>query len=216
MFSPLYSTQLNEEICEFAGAFIGDGYMGIYGDSKNNYTIGITGDKTLDKHYFENYLVPLIKRNFPFTNPKIYYRNDEHTILLRIYSKQLYDFMLELGFNCGKKSRTVILPPRIIHYPKFMNCVIRGIFDTDGCLFFDKRKNYNKPYPRITLQSSSIELINQLESYLSNNFTLYVNKSNRNGYRNYLEIYGFSQLETFLKQIGFSNKRHLDKLKMLL
>ena len=95
-----------------------------------------------------------------------------------------------------------------------MNATIRGIFDTDGCVFLDKRKAYKKPYPRVTLQSASIDLINQLEDYLSKDFNLYVNKSNRDGYRNYIEIYGHKQLERFLKQIGFSNKRHLNRLPL--
>ena len=93
-----------------------------------------------------------------------------------------------------------------------MDATVRGIFDTDGCVFLDKRDPYKKPYPRITLQLSSQKLINQLENHLSRNFKLYVNRNNRDGYRNYIEIYGHGQLEMFLKQIGFSNKRHLSKI----
>ena len=102
----------------------------------------------------------------------------------------------------------------VLRNDSFMNAVIRGIFDTDGCLFFDSRKKYSRPYPRIVLQMASIPLIEQLETQLSKNFSLYVNKSNRDGKRNSLEIYGHLQLERFLKQVGFSNKRHLSKLPL--
>ena len=168
----------------------------------------------LDEDYFLNYLKPLIRRIFPFVNPHIYYRTDENTIILRVYSKELHKLFIDIGFKNGKKSRTVKIPEFIINKENLMNATIRGIFDTDGCVFMDKRKDYKKPYPRITLQSASIELVNQLEHFLSKNFKLYVNRSNRDGYRNYLEIYGHAQLETFLKQIGFSNKRHLSKIIM--
>ena len=206
------STKLNSKICEFLGAFIGDGYMGNYGKRKNQFLIGFVGNQKLDEHYLTKHIYSLIKTNFPFTNPILRYRKDENTIRLRIHSKELFKFFLELGFNPGKKSRTVRIPEIIFNNQKFMNATIRGIFDTDGCIFLDMRKNYKKPYPRVTLQSASIGLIDQLEEYLSKNFNLYVNKSNRDGYRNYIEIYGHKQLERFLKQIGFSNKRHIDRL----
>jgi hypothetical protein len=202
--------KLNKEVCEIIGAFIGDGYIGLYG---GGYTIGFSGDKILDEEYHK-YLKSLIKKNFPFTNPRLYYRNDENSLMLKIYSKKLFNFFMKLGFNCGKKSNIIKIPEIILKDKELMNATIRGIFDTDGCIFFDKRKIYKKPYPRITLQIASISLINQLEEYLSKEFRLYVNKDNREGYRNYIEIYGFEQLEKFIKQIGFSNKRHLDRLSL--
>lgn len=205
--------KLNKEICEFIGAFIGDGYLGNYGKTKNQYLVGISGDQKLDEDYLKNYLKQLIKRNFPSTDPKLYYRKDENTLMLRINSKALYELFLNLGFDKGKKSDNIKIPQKILYNKELMKATIRGIFDTDGCVFLDKRGSYNKPYPRITLQLASIDLINQLEDYLSKNFNLYVNKSNRDGYRNYVEIYGHKQLEKFLKQIGFSNQRHLRKVK---
>ncbi|MEK6857222.1 MAG: LAGLIDADG family homing endonuclease [Nanoarchaeota archaeon] len=203
-------TKLNSDICEFIGAFIGDGYL--TNCKPHQYTVGITGDKLLDKEYICNYLSPLIKRSFDFTNPRIYYRNDENSILLRINSKKLSAFLIDLGFHKGPKSHDVTIPKEIFSKPHLMNHTIRGIFDTDGCVFFDKRNTYKKPYPRITLQSASIELIKQLEKYLSKHFKIYVSKSNRDGYRNCIEIYGNEQLIKFLKLIGFSNKRHLNKV----
>lgn len=208
----MVTVELNKETCEFIGAFIGDGYFGNYGRRKNIYLIGFTGDKILDKDYLINYLAPLIKRNFPFTNPLIYYKTKENAVILKINSKKLYGWMLKLGFKSGVKARTITIPKIIMKNSEFLNATLRGIFDTDGCLFYDKRKIYRKPYPRITLQLASIALIEQIESHLLKSFKIYVTKSNRDGYRNYIEIYGHKQLEKFLKQIGFSNKRHLNKL----
>ncbi len=148
--------KLNKEICEFIGAFIGDGYFGTYGKKQRSYIVGFSGDKKLDEDYLKNYLKPLIKRNFPFTDPKIYYRNDENTIVLKVYSKKLYEFLLEIGFRQGKKAHNIMIPQIILENEDFMKATIRGIFDTDGCFFLDKRKAYNKPYPRITLQVASI------------------------------------------------------------
>ncbi|MBI1969922.1 hypothetical protein HYS48_04475 [Candidatus Woesearchaeota archaeon] len=203
------SIELNKEICEFIGAFIGDGYLTRY---RNIYTMGISGNRNLDENYLKKYMQSLIKRNFPFTTPRLYYRKDENTLVLKVYSKQLYYFLKKIGFNAGKKAHSIMIPQEIVNNKEFMRAAIKGIFDTDGCIFFDQRKTYHRPYPRITLQMASIPLIMQLETFLSKDFTLYVDKSNRDGKRNTIEIYGHKQLETFLKQIGLSNKRHLDKI----
>ncbi|MBR9683175.1 hypothetical protein GOV03_01410 [Candidatus Woesearchaeota archaeon] len=203
--------RLNEEICEFIGAFIGDGYLGRYGKRKNIYTIGFAGDKKLDEDYFKNYLVPLIKRNFPFTNPHLYYRTDENTLMLRIYSKKLFEFMVQLGFKPGVKTYTVTIPLVILENKDFLNATIRGLFDTDGCIFFDKRKTYNKPYPRIILELFNYGLINQVSNHLSKDFKIYIN-GRKTRKSKIIEIYGHKQLEKFLKQIGFSNQRHLSKI----
>ena len=179
---------------------------------KKQYVVGFAGNKSLDEAYLKDYLKPLIERNFEGCSPKIYYRTDENTIMLKIYSKQVYDYFKCLGFNPGKKSSIVKIPEEILSNELFLKFTIRGIFDTDGCVFFDKRKGYTRAYPRITLQMKSIILIEQLEKHLSMKFKLYVNKSNRDNHRNYLEIYGHKQLESFLKEIGFSNSRHLNRI----
>ena len=200
---------VNVELAEITGAFIGDGYLSRYGNRQ--YLLGFAGHSVLDKAYFQHLFV-LIKRNFPSSNPHIYFRSDENTVMLKVYSKAVFLSFKKLGFSEGEKSRTVKIPLEIASEPKLMNACLRGIFDTDGCVFLDRRKKYLHPYPRITLQSASLDLISQIEAYLLRTFDLYVNKANRDGYRNYVEIYGHRQVEIFLKQIGFSNDRHLSKL----
>lgn len=202
---------LNTQICELVGAFIGDGYL--TNCKKGQYVFGISGHRYLDEDYIK-YLKNIILENFPSTKPKLYYRTDEKTIMLKVCSKEIYIFFKNLGFNSGKKAHTVKIPKKIINNDEFIRTTIRGIFDTDGCVYLDKRKTYAKPYSRITLQVASIELIEQLESFLSNHFKLYVNKKNRDGYRNYIEIYGLKQLAKYLKIVGFSNQRHLKKMPL--
>jgi len=205
--------KLNSELCELVGAFIGDGYLSRYG--KNHLVVGISGNAILDEEYLKSHLVPIIKKYFPSAKPSFSYRNDENTLQLRFYSPELANFLLSLGFLPGIKTRTVKIPSIIEQDKQLLYATIRGIFDTDGCLFFDNRKKYKKPYPRITIQVASIPLIIQLEKHLSLDFSLYVDKSNRDGKRNTLEIYGHRQLERFLKQIGFSNKRHMSKVALV-
>lgn len=203
--------KINKEISEIIGAFIGDGYIGAYGPTKTKYVVGFVGDKHLDIYYI-TYLTSLIKKNFQYTTPKIRFRSNENTMDLRIFSKKFYDFFISLGFVPGIKSHNVSIQ-NIILCNKHVTYTIRGIFDTDDCVFYDKRAIYKKPYPRITLQIRSKRLIKQLEKYLSaKDFKIYVKHYS---HRSYLEIYGQKQLERFLKRVGFSNPRHLNKIRLL-
>ncbi len=183
--------------------------MGCY--NQRHYIVGICGDSQLDKDYLEKRLRPIIKKKCPENKPKIYFKKGKRGMELRVFSKRLFEDLKRLGFNPGKKSHTVRIPKQVLENKKHTRATIRGIFDTDGCLYIDRRKRYKVPYPRITLQSASIGLIGQIESFLSKDYKTYVNTQNRDGYRNYIEIYGHKQLGKFLKQIGFSNARHTSK-----
>ena len=58
---------LSEELCEFVGAVIGDGFTNVYG---HLYQTQITGDKVLDFKYYFDRLKPICEKIFNIT-PKI-------------------------------------------------------------------------------------------------------------------------------------------------
>ena len=203
--------KLSPEICEFIGAFIGDGFFNCYNNKL--YQIEFSGDSRLDRDYYTHVIIPLIKRELPELKPSISFSKDKNTLKVRFFSKQLFCFLKqEFGFKPGVKTYTVTIPSRIMNSgEEFINRAIRGIFDTDGCIFFDKRKRYRVPYPRIIIHIASEPLYNQLKDYLLNKFSIHHGKLvNRNIY--YIEIYGFDSLRKWMSEIGFSNDRHLNKL----
>ena len=113
----------------------------------------------------------------------------------------------------GKKVYTVTIPEEIINSGenKLINSCLRGIYDTDGCVAFDQRKTYTKPYIRIVLHMKSPELIKQIYSVLIKqdiNATMTKDLC-------YIQINGVIECMKFIKKIGFSNPRHSDKIKEL-
>lgn len=195
---------LSKELCEFIGAFIGDGCIGKCG---SYYFVQFTGHSELDKEYHLNTVIPIAKKLFNLI-PSVRYI--DNTIRISLYSKKLISMLHErFGMPLGPKSKTVEIPKEILNSnPSNVFFTIRGIFDTDGCVFIDKRKIYLKPYPRITLQTVSKPLYHQLKNY----FNLY-HRENMKGKQNaYIEVYGHVQIDKWLKLIGFSNRRHLSKL----
>ena len=61
------------DVAEFLGVLIGDGFIGSY----PGRMIQITGNKINDKEYYQNYLIPLIKRIF---NAKINFYNSYNSL----------------------------------------------------------------------------------------------------------------------------------------
>lgn len=196
---------LSKELAELIGALIGDGFIGNY---NKKYIIHYTGDKILDKQYFKKlqYMYKSIEKNI---NPLIFinsYRMD-----LRIHCKDLF-LMLKNRFNIpvGVKCYTVTIPKEILNANKeIVNACIRGIFDTDGGVIFDKRKSYTRPYMRISLQMMSIDLIRQIH-YILQEQGINSRVSN-NGTR--IQING-KYCKNFIDKIGFSNIRHLKKINL--
>lgn len=202
------STQpLSEGLSEFIGAFIGDGYL----DSFTN-SVGFVGNKSLDADYIQ-YLKRIGKSLFDIDG-KLIYRKDSDAIVLKFNSKMLCELLIQrFGFSFGCKTYTVKIPESILNSDvKLAFASIRGIFDTDGCVFLDKRRIYRKAYPRITLQTVSKNLAEQLYQVLSKEFQVYYGcNKNRKSYS--LEVYGIKQLKRWLSLIGFSNERNLKKAR---
>lgn len=214
---------LTENLCEFIGAFIGDGNLNL--NKKGRFNVNIVGHSKLDYNYLTKYIPSLI---LPIIHRKtsVYFRKNTNAMRIGFSSKFLGKLLTErFRFPAGAKTYTVQIPEEIINAEeRFVFATIRGIFDTDGCVFIDKRKIYLKPYPRITLQVTSQNLANQLEIFLSKYFKVYSSKTNRkikepkkfNSHEIYaVEIYGLEQLEKWMKLIGFSNERHSNKVKPL-
>lgn len=203
---------LSPQICEFIGAFIGDGCFNCY--ENKLYHIEFAGDSRYDLNYYRNIIIPYMKKVIPNINPHIYnVKSKSNTQRVVIYSKELFYFLRDyIGFIPGKKAHTIKIPNKIMQSSdENIIATIRGIFDTDGCVFLDKRRNYKNPYPRIALRIVSKPLYEQLKSHLSKYFDLYATFNEKRQIY-IIEIYGINQVKLWMSLIGFSNKRHFDKL----
>ncbi len=203
---------LSEIICEFIGALIGDGFIGKY---ENRYLIEVVGNLKKDKQYI-NYLTNNLEHSISILKGKIIEVPLGNVVRVRFHSKPLFHFLInKFDFPVGKKSFTIKIPDVILASDKkFIFATIRGIFDTDGCVYLDERPTYKGCYPRITLQTVSKNLYLQLKEILSKEFSLYTHENvKRCSYC--IEVYGLAQLEKWMQLIGFSNERNLAKVRAL-
>lgn len=196
--------KLSKNMSEIIGAIIGDG--NIY-DKSVSY-VEITGNIKEDKIYFENYLKLLIEEELNYT-PRIFLHGG--ALRLRINNTKFVSWVKELGIPDGQnKFKNVLLPKKILNNSwRVQKSCIRGIFDTDGGVYFDKRKIYSRPYIRIELHVFNNNLLSQIYDILKSKKLPVVQSLKREA----LYFNGFENVKKFLENIGFSNPRHIEKIK---
>ncbi len=69
-------------------------------------------------------------------------------------NKEITSFFLNHGFTPGTKTYTVSVPDYILEADvTIKRAFVRGLFDTDGCLYVENKRG--KPYPRIEIRTTS-------------------------------------------------------------
>jgi len=205
--------KITKELGELIGVFIGDGFAGKYSRAR---IIQFTGHPKDDAEFYLKRIVPLIKKIFN-VNPHIKIRGGG--LRVTCYSKSMYEFFTKsLGLPSGEKSSIIKIPIVFFKKKHIIKAVIRGIFDTDGSIVWDKREVYKKPYPRLCITTVSKELARQLKFLLKKlgfRVCLREVKRRKEFYKKafYIELYGFEQLRRWYKKIGFSNPKHIRRLK---
>jgi hypothetical protein len=97
-------------LSELFGLLTGDGYLNYY-PSQCKYLLEITGDMRLDYDYLIHHVASLIYSEFRI-KPTFQYRPGQNTIVLRIISRGLVEYLSSIGFPKGKKEQ--ISPPNWI------------------------------------------------------------------------------------------------------
>ncbi|MDO8624889.1 MAG: LAGLIDADG family homing endonuclease [Candidatus Diapherotrites archaeon] len=125
------------------------------------------------------------------------------------HSKRLFEMLTQrFQLPAGVKSYTVLIPKEILDStPQNIAAVLRGMFDTDGCVFFDNRKAYKVPYMRIVLTMKNPPILAQVVEVLA-----------RLGIHGHISrgrdvhIIAREDIDQFLRVVGFSNPKHIDKV----
>jgi len=145
---PIFS----EELAEFAGIIIGDG-----GVTKRQ--VAVTLNYKTDRPY-SIFVKNLIKKLFK-TEIGIFYRKDYSTINIVVSRTRLVAFCKSIGLKVGNKLKQNLDIPEWIKGNRNLEIsCIRGLVDTDGCIFDECHKIKGKKYcyPRLAFTSYSKQL----------------------------------------------------------
>ena len=119
-----------EQLAEFVGIILGDGSI-----SRTGYAICIVLNSEADKYYID-YVCKLIYRLFN-VKPKLVNYPLQHKVMIRIYSKQLFEYLVSLDLAIGKNEKYI--PSWLFKNRKLLGAALRGLLDTDGSISLSSR-----------------------------------------------------------------------------
>ena len=137
----------SKELAEFIGIMMGDGGM-------TKWQMKITLNR-FDDHAYSQYVGRLITKLFG-VKPSVSLRSS--TVDLIISRVRLVDYCVLLGLKIGNKiHQRFDIPGWIKRQPSFAAVCVRGLMDTDGCIFNECHHINGKRYcyPRLTFVSHS-------------------------------------------------------------
>ena len=212
--------KVDGDFAELMGIHIGDGCMS---ENKRYSEYYLGGDITEEKEYHDSWVGPLFNRKImmPLFGKNVNYKEHPKVGIygFYIFDKELVNFFKkELGIKSGPKI-DIGIPPVILKDKKLLKRFIRGLFDTDGNLYFDKNYSANEPLnnkPIIKLGTVSKKLADDVY-YALKKLGLYPRM--KNPYRGKRDknwvytvlLYRKADINFFIKEIEFKNSKHYTK-----
>lgn len=195
------SLDLSENVAEFCGILLGDGGI-------TNTQVTVTLNNKVDKEY-SGFVAALIK-SILGENPKVGIF-DKNVIRIMVSGVNLISELERLGLKRGNKvGNQVAIPGWILKNNEFAKACIRGLFDTDGCLYSHRHSVNGKEYINvgINFHNHSLPLVNGFDFVLKENgFKPSISKDKTN-----LFIYDLNEVKRFFALFKPNNVKH--KLKM--
>jgi len=159
---PIKKPRKDTELAEFIGIMLGDGGIG-------PNQVQITLNNRDDKEYIK-FVCQIIKKLFNRT-PSISKYSDCLASKIVVSSMDLIDYLIELGLKRGNKiKQQVDIPSWIKRNKQYRIACVRGLVDTDGCIFTHRYKVNGKPYDykKLSFKSSSKPMITSVYRILEN------------------------------------------------
>jgi len=200
---------ITPEMAELLGAHVGDGTL-----YKTKSTLVWELRGALDeKDYYIFNICPLLGKIFDLKINSKFRSGGIHGVWgIQTTNKTITSFFLDFGFQPGTKTYTVEVPPIIFESPvDVQRSFVCGLFDTDGCLRFDRiNQNEKRTYPRIEFGLASRNLRDTLRVLLDKlDFNSFIWTDRGDNYR--LCLAGKKNLDKWISEIKPNNPKHLKK-----
>jgi hypothetical protein len=206
-----------EDLAELLGIHIGDGCLS---ENKRYSMYYLGGDITEEKEYHDTWVSHLLNKLMKeLKKEKVRYKEYKSTSVYGcyIFDKEIVNFFKKKGIVSGTKINQTI--PQFINNKRLTKRFIRGLFDTDGNIYFDKNRSCKNPknnVPIIKLGTTSEKLCNDVFNCLKDlGFCPrlkkpYKGKKDKNIVYTLL-IYRKDDIVRYLNEIGFKNSKHHTK-----
>jgi intein/homing endonuclease len=177
----------SELLAEFFGIMMGDGGI------NNNWQANISINSITDAAYAIR-IVEMIETLFKI-RPSQFKRKERNCIRIVISSTTIVDFLVEHGLVRGNKLKNGLsIPSWILENPQYKAACLRGLMDTDGCLYTHKHSIAGQKYKNIGLcfSSYSTKLLYQVAIIFNgtNGTSIYLYRAD--AVTKYLDVFGTS------------------------
>lgn len=198
--------KVDSDIWELVGACLGDGCLSKYFskyESRWLYQITFTGNMNDDRAYYLNRIIPILKSKFSLTG-YYYIRPEYHVICIPIKSKRIFDFLNDLGMPIGDKKNKLRITDVMFNSSKAVKAaILRGLLDTDGCIYARKDENYR--YLEVKITSGSKLFLYDIKSVLQEfGLPAYVHWQEKRDAGDVV-LRGNNNIERWMAQIGTSH-----------
>jgi len=200
---------MDQREAELIGMHVGDGTLYLAGKT----LVWELRGSIHEQEYYEH-VAKLIKDMLNIeVKPK--YRGP-NSYGIQTTNKIITNFFINNGFKPGKKVYTVRIPDYVKLADKTIRqSFVRGLFDTDGCVWFYKNRTPYRYYPKIEFSFASEPLWEDLAPLLDNlGFRVHKWKSQRkDGIEYKICAAGFNNLDRWIKEIKPANSKHIIRIK---
>jgi len=206
--------KISPELAEETGWHIGDGSMNYYNQGKKIKGLyQLRGHIEDDREHYIKRIKPIFKLLYDLD---ISLREMPSTRVFgfQIWNDKLVKFKQNLGLPLGKKFQ-VSIPSLFLADNNLKIAVTRGIFDTDGGVYLEKKNS--KLYPRIHISTISEKLASQLQKILFElgfRATIHSELFNKdfNRQKTYVvSVRGEKMFDRWMSIIKPENPKHIDK-----
>ena len=188
------------ELAELCGILLGDGGI-------TSYQFNITLNKFVDKEY-SDFVKKLLFKVFQ-EHP--YVKERKNVIVLILSGVNLVEALEKVGLKRGNKVvHQVGIPNWIMKNKKFAKACLRGLMDTDGCVYLHNHISGGIKYQHLGLNFSnhSRPLVLGAHKILSEN-SIRASLVESKG----VWVYSLGEVKKYFKIIGSSNPKHITKFQ---
>ena len=211
--------KLTEDLSEEIGLHIGDGSMNFYKNKdKLKGCYQLRGHIEDDKDHYNDVIKPLYEQVYSFT-PSLRNMKSTGVYGFQLWSDGIVNFKNKIiGLPLGNKLN-ISIPSIFYNKTNLLISLIRGIFDTDGCVYLEEKRN--KLYPRLEFKTVSPTLSEQIKTnliHLGIRATKYVLIREEDNWNNLytVAIRGDKMLNKTFKIIEPKNPKHIKKFEYFL
>jgi intein/homing endonuclease len=208
--------KIDGDLAEIIGIHIGDGCISV----NNRYSMYyLGGDLKEEKEYHNKWVAPLFDKKImlPLYKKRVQYKEYPKVGIygFYIFNKKIVNVFNKFGVKSGSKIN-IGIPSEIRSNLKLAKRFLRGLFDTDGNIYFDKNRSAkvrinNQPVIKIGTVSEKLacqvfELLKRM-NFHPRKKKPYKGTRDKNKVHTVL-IYRRNDISNFIKEIGFKNPKH--------